>query len=111
MGDTWVTDMNHYLDTDGMIAENMSTGALNLALHQGAIVAWMTSRRPQDIERTNVNCRRSPGRRRCPGEIIAAFDDETGGIVWRCPLCDDNGFIHGWEGTPWDRTGEIRANP
>lgn len=24
-------------------------------------------------------------------------------IEWRCPIRDDDGFIHSWEGTYWDK--------
>ena len=39
----WVTDMRHFLTEDECLAE-MPNQALSLALHFGAIVAWMTSR-------------------------------------------------------------------
>jgi hypothetical protein len=58
---------------------------------------------------TNVPCRRSPGRRRCRGEIVAELDRTSGHIVWHCPLCGDNGLIHGWEDSPWDRQHDAGA--
>lgn len=102
MGDTWITDMRHYLE-DGCFSRDMPTPALNIALHLGSIVAWMTSRESTGLQRTNVPCRRSPGRRRCATEIEAEFKGPGGTIAWRCPTCDDNGYISGWQGTPWDR--------
>ena len=57
---------------------------------------------PQD----DVACRRSPQRRRCPGEIVASFEVDGSTILWRCPACGDNGVTRGWEGTPWDRRPE-----
>jgi len=74
-----------------------------LALFLGAIVAWVTSGRSAADHRMNVACRRSPGRRRCPGEILASFEADGASISWHCPLCGDNGVTRGWEGTPWDR--------
>jgi hypothetical protein len=102
MSNTWVTDMQHYLDGAGGLGK-MPGAALNLALLLGSIVSWMTSRPAAELERTNVPCRRSPGRRRCTGEIYARFDSEEIGIIWECLTCHDNGYIHGWERTPWDR--------
>ncbi len=102
MRETWVTDMQHYLDESGHVAD-MPRPALNLALFLGSIVAWMTSRDVKRIEWTNVPCRRSPRRQRCRGEIYARFDPEDGAIIWECLLCQDNGYIRGWEGSPWDR--------
>ena len=71
---------------------------LSLAVFFGAIVAWVTDQLPQRDWLTNVPCRRCPGRRRCRGEIVAELDRTSGHIVWHCPLCRDNGLIHGWEG-------------
>jgi len=102
MGNTWVTDMRHFLDDDGSLAD-MPNRPMNLALYFGSIVAWMTSHAGDAPEPTNVTCRRSPGRRRCVGEIHASFEQDPFGIAWLCPFCGDNGFIHGWERTLWDR--------
>ncbi len=105
MGDTWITDMRHYLNDFGELACDIPTPALKLALFQGAMIAWMTGTRcPRDqASRTNVNCRRSPKRRPCLGEIVASIDARSEAIFWECPLCGDNGQISGWEGTSWDR--------
>jgi len=102
MRTNWVTDMRHYLDETGSLGQ-MPNQALSLALHFGAIVGWMTSHPDEAMQPTNVNCRRSPGHRRCVGDICASFTEDPFGIAWFCPLCGDNGFIYGWEGTPWDR--------
>lgn len=100
---TLVADLRHYLDDDGALAD-MHPAALSLALHQGAIVQWMTMALPgHEIEVTNVYCRRRPRRRRCRGQIHAVFHPVTNAIEWRCPHCDDNGIISGWVGTLWDR--------
>lgn len=103
IGGTWVTDMRHYLDDAGRVAE-MPGPALNLALFLGAIVAWVTSGRAAGDTRTNVPCRRSPDRRRCDGEIVASFDADGNAIIWHCPICRANGVTHGWQGTRWGRT-------
>ena len=105
MANTWVTDMRHFLNEFGELPEEMPSPALKLALYQGSIVAWMTGTNCLNgrESRTNVNCRRSPNRRPCPGEIVAAFEATSEAIAWACPLCGDNGRISGWEGTAWDR--------
>jgi hypothetical protein len=106
VGETWITDMRDFLD-EGALAD-LPSPALNLVLHLGAIVAWMTSHPHDGEQRTNVTCRRSPGRRRCVGEVFAAFQDDPRGIMWFCPRCGDNGLIHDWERTLWDRGGRTR---
>ena len=51
---------------------------------------------------TNVACRCRPGRRPCPGDIVADHDRITDLIRWECPSCRDGGTIGGWRGTRWD---------
>lgn len=102
---TFITDMRHYLDEDDVLAD-MPNPAMNLALFLGAIVGWMTSRPLEKREHTNVPCRRYPGRKKCVGDIMASFVDESGTIEWFCPFCGDNGFIHHWQDTIWDRSPE-----
>jgi hypothetical protein len=40
---------------------------------------------------------------------MAELDRTSGHIVWQCPVCGDNGLIHGWEDTLWNRQGGARA--
>ena len=101
---SYVTDLRHFLGDDGRLPEHLPQPALNLALHQGAIVEWMTAVIAEDVEVTNVACRRRPRRRRCRGRIVARFHPYSDAIEWRCPTCGDNGTIDGWAGSPWDRT-------
>ena len=71
----WVVDMRHYIDEDtGDLPEVIPERVLSLAIFFGAIVAWVTDHLPEGDEHTNVPCRRSPGRRRCRGDIIAQLD-------------------------------------
>jgi hypothetical protein len=104
--------MRHYLDEEtGDLPEAIPERVLSLAVFFGAIVAWVTDHLPKGDWLTNVPCRRSPGRRRCRGEILAELDPVSGHIVWHCPLCSDNGLIHGWEDTPWDRQQDAGVAP
>ena len=110
--EAWVIDMRHYLDEQtGDLPDVIPEPALNLALFFGTIVAWVTDHLPQGDPLTNVPCRRRPGRRRCRGEVIAEFQRATGYIVWHCPVCGDNGIIHGWEETAWDRSPGVGGAP
>lgn len=110
-----VVDMRDCIDEKtGDLPESIPDHALRLAIFLGAIVAWVTDHLPEGDEHTNVPCRRSPGRRRCRGDIVAELDQSSGYIVWECPLCGDHGMIHGWEDTLWNRHGgsrQIRVNP
>lgn len=100
---TYVTNMRHYLDEDHNIAESLPGPALSLALFLGSIVGWVSAHQQNPRPRTNVPCRRSPARQRCTGTVHACFGDDGSTISWECPICCDQGIIHGWEDTPWDR--------
>jgi hypothetical protein len=101
MPDTWVTDMRHYLDSEGQV------GTLPISAHRlrdqlGGIVRAATSNPLKAQLTTNVQCRRRPRHRRCDGEIRARFDENIN-ILWECSSCGDRGLIHGWQNTVWDR--------
>ena len=104
--DTWITDARHSIGWE-QAGRAVSGPAINLALFLRSIVEWMASRPVSGVELTNVFCRRSPGRTRCGGQIKASFGHEPEGITWRCPRCGDNGLIHHWEGTAWDRRSAL----
>ena len=101
MGDRWYTNLNVFLDENGEIAAPKGP-ARKLAEHITAIVAMAT--RPEIItsQEYQVRCRRRPGRKPCPGIIEADFDPEDYRIMWRCPVCDDCGYISNWQGSMWD---------
>ena len=90
------------LDDAGELAPKRGP-ALELALFLGSLVSWVSSRAGQDSTRTNVPCRRRPRAGRCGVEIEAVVDPDSGHILWTCPCCGDNGLIHGWQHTHWDR--------
>ncbi len=108
MGNTWITDMRHYLDEAGRLS-SMPNAALSIALFLGSIVEWMTSEPLANVHQTNVRCRRSPGHVRCIGRIQAGYEEHGEIIRWLCPICGDNGYIRGWQGTLWDRSVEIEC--
>ncbi len=98
-----ITNLQHYLDSNGAVPEEIPAPARNLGLFLGSIAGWVTSHPAGQYERTNVPCRCSPGRRRCAGVIQARFESDGSTIIWECPTCLDNGIIRGWEETMWDR--------
>jgi hypothetical protein len=100
MGDTWITDLTHFLDETGRIAP-MPGPARLLAEHFTAIVLMVSHPEIAIPPEYQVRCRRRPGRKPCPGYIEADIDVETNEIIWWCPICDDNGYIRNWKGTMW----------
>lgn len=98
-----MTDLTHFLDEEtGDFPEGIPGAALNRGVFFASIVAWVTDHYPRDAPHTNVPCWRSPGHKRCRGEIVAVLEDVSD-IVWQCPICRENGVIRGWEDTLWDR--------
>ena len=111
VGKTLILDMRDFLDQEtGVLSRSLPSHALTLALFCGSIVAWVTDHVPDGDWNTNVPCRRSRGRNRCFGEIVAELDAAHGLIVWQCPICGDHGVIHGWEDTLWNRLRGARAD-
>ena len=43
--------------------------------------------------------------------LTFVLDRTSGYIEWHCALCGDNGLIHGWEDTPWDRQHDMSVVP
>ena len=99
MGNTWIVDMRHYLNASGAIADMPSRARL-LAEYFASIVVDATC---NVDDPPSVRCCRRPGRRRCPGMVMSyPAADDLDRIVWYCPLCNDNGYISGWQNTLWD---------
>ncbi len=113
MGNTWHTDIEHFLDVDGYPALELSRPAERLMEYFGSIIEAVTSRdNEKAMTTTGIQCRRRPGHRRCEGRIVAGIAVETPeAITWECPLCSDGGFISGWRGSLWDKTEKSRRPP
>jgi hypothetical protein len=104
---TYVTDLQNYLDDETGDLADMPAPALALAMFLTSIVAWVTSHEHDKDDTTNVWCWRRPGHRRCREEIVARLDRSPSEIWWQCPHCGVNGVIRGWKGSLWDH----RASP
>ena len=108
MGDTWITDLTHFLTDDGEIGLK-SGPARKLAEHLTKIVLEATTESWRGPDQTAVRCRRRPRRKRCAGEIETDIEPDTDAIIWWCSDCDDNGTISNWQGSRWDRTAVARS--
>jgi hypothetical protein len=97
--------MLHFLNADGDLNEDLPGPAFRLASQLGAIVKAVSARKDPRSFQTGVKCRRRPGRKPCPGEILAKIDTTNDfPIIWHCSNCDDNGLISGWQGTLFDHS-------
>jgi len=98
VGNTWIVDLRHYLTPTGAMAD-MPKPARRPAEYFASIVdATVTIDEPP-----SVRCRRRPRHRRCSGILMSyPTADKQDAIFWHCPVCNDNGLIHGWQNTLWD---------
>ncbi len=98
MSGTYVTDITHYLDEAGELAE-MPGPARKLASCLVLLIDATTGAFPVEDHDTNVRCRTDA----CSGSIrssLTSIDDE---ITWHCPDCGHNGVIRRWRGTKWNQ--------
>ena len=110
MGNTWVTDMQHFLNLlDPAQAEQMPAAAMRLGCHLGRIVEAVTAgwHDRSELIGTVVPCRRRPARKPCLGIIGASMSADGRRIEWGCSNCNDNGVITGWQNTAWDFSGVV----
>lgn len=101
MADYLVTDMEHMeaaLSPDARVP----APAQRLALYLGDIVQAATALEPGGWFRSALPCRRRPGRKPCPGRLMALRAEVPPEIHWECPDCGEGGLITNWRGTYWD---------
>ena len=100
MSRTYVTDLTHYLATDGGIVKTMPKEAREIASFLALVVDAVTSQFPNTTSgiETGMRCR-TPG---CHGDIIGALDGPEEPVHWYCLDCGDNGTVSSWQGTKWD---------
>jgi len=98
MTDTYVTDITHYLDEYGNLAE-MPGPARKLASFLVLIIDTITLDCSVVFTDTDIPCRKKG----CFGEILARFDPDSEDILWHCTNCSHNGVIRNWQNTNWDQ--------
>jgi predicted RNA-binding Zn-ribbon protein involved in translation (DUF1610 family) len=99
MSNTYVTDITHYLDENGELAE-MPEAARKLASFHVLLIDAATQAVPTHDHDTHIRCSANA----CTGSIRASVTSKDGEIVWHCPKCGHNGVIRNWQGTKWDQT-------
>jgi hypothetical protein len=100
---TYVVDLTHM---EGIEDPDRSIPgpARRLGVYFCAITEQASTGEPGAVLQTDIACRRRPGRKPCRGRIQARRDGSPSVIRWWCPKCRDNGFIHNWVGSRWDRS-------
>ncbi len=100
MGDTFVTDLTHFVGADGL--NPPPAAAARFVEHLTLIVRAATTSPPGVVIETALRCRRRPERRACPGFLDVRRGEVPPQIEWACTACADNGIITGWLGSPWN---------
>jgi hypothetical protein len=104
----YITDPWHFLDETGNVPDDLPGPARKLMLFFGQIINEMRTLPAGTTFLTSLKCRRRPGRKPCPGEILSWRKKETDSIKWECSQCGVGGEIHNWRGSPWDSSrGEL----
>lgn len=98
MSGTYVTDITHYLDETGELAD-MPSPAKKLASFLVLVIDSVTAAGSADYHHTQIKCRKKG----CSGFILALLNEDAGEIVWHCPVCGHNGVIRNWQNTKWDQ--------
>ncbi len=99
MSNTYVTDITHYLDATGELAE-MPGEARQLASFLALLVDAATQVIPARDYNTRIRCRANA----CTGSIRASVASHDSEILWGCPRCGQRGVIRNWQETKWDQT-------
>jgi predicted RNA-binding Zn-ribbon protein involved in translation (DUF1610 family) len=98
MSGTYVTDITHYLDDAGELAE-MPSPARKLASFLVLLIDATSQTCPVSDHNTNIRCRTAA----CTGSILTSLTAMNEEIVWHCPDCGHNGVIRNWQGTKWNQ--------
>jgi hypothetical protein len=98
MTDTYIINIQHFLDDRGELAEMNSEGK-SLASFLVLLIDSATEAGPNNCVDTKIRCRSKD----CRGSIEAVMDYAEHDISWDCPRCELNGVIRNWQNTKWDK--------
>jgi hypothetical protein len=94
MSETYVTDITHYLDKRGELA-NIPSPAKKLASFLVLLIDNTTSAGSANYDDTESRCRPEE----CCGAVLSRLNDDTKEILWHYPSCGHNGAILNWQNT------------
>jgi hypothetical protein len=99
---TYVTDITHYLDETGEVAQ-MPGPARKLASFLTLLIEAATGA-PSAVEHdSGIRCRTKA----CRGTIRTSLPPSRNEISWHCPICGHNGVIRNWNNTRWNQLKRI----
>lgn len=75
--------------------------ARKMAEYLGEVISAASSSSPGHWKQSAVRCRKRPKHRKCLGRIRLR-ETSDGSIEWVCPVCQDQGIVYNWKGSPHD---------
>ncbi len=105
-GTTYVTDLTHFLDENGLPPVGAPRRLLNLLAFLGSIVKAGSSHPVGTQFSSTVPCRR----RLCSRLSLTIVNERDGTIRWECPDCGENGYISKWQGTDHDLSAAMEPD-
>jgi hypothetical protein len=102
----YVTDARHFLDDRGLTPDNLLGPARKMIQFLGQIIEEASLNPPGLSLEASLKCMRRPGRKPCPGKILATRETKEGPILWKCTSFNTGGEISHWKGTQWDNSME-----
>ncbi len=95
----WVIDIRHWLNEShsGPAVPQLKKKVEKLK----EIIIFATSVEAFVPVKSFPRCDRRPARKLCNGQLnIQVISDDE--IYWICPLCADEGVVHGWKDLFWN---------
>ena len=105
-GATYVTDLSHFLDENGLPPVGAPRRLLKMLAFLGSIVKAGSSHPVGTQFSSAIPCRR----RFCSRLSLTIANGRDGTIRWECPDCGENGYISRWQGTDYDLSAVVEPD-
>jgi hypothetical protein len=99
---TYVTDITHYLDETGELAQ-LPGPARKLASFLSLLIEAETGAPAAGDHDSGIRCRAKA----CRGTIRTSLPPGRDEISWHCSACGHNGVIRNWHKTKWNQLNRI----
>jgi hypothetical protein len=102
---TYVTDITHYLDETGELAQ-LPGPASKLASFLTLLIEAATGAPSAGEHGSGIRCRTKA----CRGTIRTSVQQGHDEISWHCQVCGHNGVIRNWSNTKWNQLRRIEES-
>ena len=102
---TYVTDITHYLDETGELAQ-LPGPASKLASFLTLLIEAATCAPSAGEHGSGIRCRTKA----CRGTIRTSLEPGHDEISWHCQVCGHNGVIRNWNNTKWNQLRRIEES-